>query len=71
MTTNWLGTPPPSDDEASSCDWGGCNDDATTWRWSPRNSMWLSVCPHHAARADLTPGYVPWGQGYTKESTDG
>lgn len=39
--------PRPSDDDATSCDWGGCDRPGWTWRWSDEHDEWLPVCHLH------------------------
>lgn len=35
--------PSPSVEPQGSCDWGGCDSEATTWRYD-ETSGWLPVC---------------------------
>lgn len=40
----------PTEPPTGTCDWGGCFNEATTWRWdpedrqNPRGGRWLGVC---------------------------
>jgi hypothetical protein len=33
----------PANDPSGTCDWGGCDERATRWRWSLAHG-WLPVC---------------------------
>ena len=37
-------TPRPIEPPWTTCDWGFCDNDATTWRWTDTYGCWLPVC---------------------------
>jgi len=45
-------TRPPDDDDATTCDWGHCNEEGVTWRWADDLKQWLPVCAEHKIKAE-------------------